>query len=181
MQCIFSVTKVLQCNSSKFELPKYTMMWSLISEWQAKNLSIFLANYVIFKLATSVFQRCFDWMDTFVLTVSAKNGSTKSKRKGGRRRWYMAKIGSITYSSKTFMIKTDHQSIRLNSMQYFQTYFDLNKYIWIQDNFSYSIKEEYIGWNRMRRGGRRRKLEKSLLFGKFWTFYLSSLWIPKGV
>ena len=80
----FSVTKVLQCNSSKFELPKYTMMWSLISEWQAKNLSIFLAYYVIFKLATSVFQRCFDWMDTFVLKVQ-KNGSTKSKRKGEER------------------------------------------------------------------------------------------------
>ena len=38
----------------------------------------------------------------------------------------MGKIGSITYRSKTFMIKTDHQSIRLNLMQYFQTYFDLN-------------------------------------------------------
>ena len=78
----------------------------------------FLAYYVIFKLATSVFQRCFDWMDTFVLTVSAKNGSTKSKRKGGRRRWYMAKIGSITSGSKAFMIKNDHQidQIKFNAI-----------------------------------------------------------------
>ena len=120
------------------------------------------------------------WLNGYFCSQSAKNGTTKSKRKGGRRRWYMAKIGSITYRSKAFMIKNDHQSIRLNIMQYFQTNFDLNISIWIQDNFSYSIKEEYIGWNRMR-SGRRRKLGKSLLFGKFWTFYLSSLWIPKGV
>ena len=58
------------------------MMWSLISEWQAKNLSIFLAYYVIFKLATSVFQRCFDWMDTFVLKVQ-KMEVLKVKEKGG--------------------------------------------------------------------------------------------------
>ena len=174
----FSVTKVLQSYSCKFELPKYTMMWSLLSEWQAKNLSIFLAYYVIFKLATSVFQRCFDWMDTFVLKVQ-KMEVLKVKEKGGEGDDIWQKLAVLLIEIKLLCKDwwSIHQ-IKFNAI--FSNIFDQNKYIWIQDNFSYSIKEEYIGWNRMR-SGRRRKLGKSLLFGKFWTFYLSSLWIPKGV
>ena len=99
----FSVTKLLQSNSCKFELPKYTMMWSLTSEWQAKNLSIFLAYYVIFKLATSVFQRCFDWMDTFVLKVQ-KMELLKVKEKGGEGDDIWQKL-AVLLRSKAFMIK----------------------------------------------------------------------------
>ena len=43
----------------------------------------------------------------------------------------MAKIGSITYRSKAFMIKNDHQSIRLNIMQYFRQFPRTDGPIWI--------------------------------------------------